>query len=327
MIRKLTAALLAASFVTAGLAGTAQAKSSIRFATLAPKQSPWGKVFTAWQKAVEDKTKGEVEVQWLWNGTAGPENNMVGKIKSGQITGAAITAVGLSAIHKPIIALQMPGAFKSWAELDKARDALRPEFDKAMTEAGFYVSGWGDVGSARTMSNGFDVKVPDDLKGKTPGLLAQDIISPKVFEAIGGITAKPADVVEFLPLLNSGAINVLTAPSLAAEQLQWTSRLDHINDGLVGFGVGAMVISDKELSKLPKDQRDIMETTGKAAQLALLKIIRKEDDLSFERLQKKMTTHHETDAEKAEWEKIYKKACQRVKTAMPGDVLAKIGYC
>ncbi|HVW29794.1 MAG TPA: TRAP transporter substrate-binding protein DctP [Polyangiaceae bacterium] len=327
MIRKLTAALFAASLATAGFTGTAHAKSSIRFATLAPKQSPWGKVFSAWQKAVEDKTKGEVEVQWLWNGTAGPESNMVGKIKSGQITGAAITAVGLSAIHKPIVALQMPGAFKSWAELDKARDALRPEFDKAMTEAGFYVSGWGDVGIARIMSNGFDVKTPDDLKGKNPGLLAQDVIGPKVFEAIGGITAKPADVVEFLPLLNSGAINVLFTPSLAAEQLQWSSRLDHINDGLVGFGVGAMVISDKELSKLPKDQRDIMETTGKAAQLALLKIIRKEDDSAFDRLMKKMTVHHQTDAEKAEFDKIYKKACQRVKTALPGDVLAKIGYC
>jgi len=327
MIRKLTAALFAASFVTAGLAGTAEAKSSVRFATLAPKQSPWGKVFSAWQKAVEDKTKGEVEVQWLWNGTAGPENNMVGKIKSGQITGAAITAVGLSSIHKPIVTLQMPGAFKSWADLDKARDALRPEFDKAMTEAGFYVSGWGDVGIARIMSNGFEIKTPDDLKGKTPGLLGQDVIGPKVFEAIGGITGKPADVVEFLPLLNSGAINVLFSPSLAAEQLQWTSRLDHINDGLVGFGVGAMVISDKELSKLPKDQRDIMESTGKAAQQALLKIIRKEDDAAFDRLLKKMTVHHQTDAEKAEWEKVFKKACQRVKTAMPGDVLAKIGYC
>src|SRR5947207_11787534 len=101
MIRKLTAAMLAASFVTAGLAGTAHAKATIRIGTLAPKHSPWGKVFSAWAKAVEDKTKGDVEVQWLWNGTAGPESNMVGKIKSGQITGAAITAVGLSSIHKP----------------------------------------------------------------------------------------------------------------------------------------------------------------------------------------------------------------------------------
>ncbi|HEX7672334.1 MAG TPA: TRAP transporter substrate-binding protein DctP [Polyangiaceae bacterium] len=333
MIRKLSAAFLAASFVTAGISSTAlagdegKAKTQIRIATLAPKQSPWGKVFSTWSKAVDKKTNGEVDVQWLWNGTAGPESNTVGKIKSGQISGAAITAVGLSSIYKPIVALQMPGAFKTWAELDKARDALKPQFDKEITAEGFYVSGWGDVGIARTMSRGFDVIHPEDLRGKSPGLIAQDIINPKVFEAIGGITAKPGDVVEFLPLLNSGAINVLTVPALAAEQLQWASRLDHLNDGVVGFGVGAIVMSEKEMQKLPAEQREIMEKTGKAAAEALMKIIRKEDDVALERLMKKMTVHHQTDAERAEWDKIFKKACLRVKTALPGDVLSKIGYC
>jgi TRAP-type C4-dicarboxylate transport system substrate-binding protein len=327
MIRKLTAALLAASFVTAGFAGTAEAKSTVRLATLAPRQSPWGKVFVAWAKAVDDKTKGEVEVQWLWNGTAGPEANMVGKIKSGQIAGAALTAVGLSTIHKPIVALQMPGAFKSWAELDKARDMLKPEFDAAIKEAGFFVSGWGDVGINRIMSHGFEVKLPEDIRGKAPGYISADVIKPKVYEVIGGITPKPSDVVEFLPALQQGTINVLAVPSLAAEQLQWTSRLDHINTGVVGFGVGAMVWSQKELDALTADQREIIEKTGNMATNALTKIIRKEDGESFERLKKKMTVHDQTPAEEGEWQKVYKKACQRGKSALPGDVLAKIGFC
>jgi TRAP-type C4-dicarboxylate transport system substrate-binding protein len=327
MIRKLAAAVLAASVVSVGTAGVAEAKSTIKIATLAPKQSPWGKVFQRWAKAVEEKTKGDVEVTWLWNGTAGPEASMVGKIKSGQITGAAITAVGLSSIHRPIVALQMPGAFHSWAELDKARDALKPEFDKAMNAEGFYVAGWGDVGVNRVMSHGFDVKLPDDLKGKIPAYIAQDLIYPKVYEVIGGITPKPADVIEFLPLLESGSINVLAPPALAAEQLQWTSRLDHMNTGIAGFGVGAVVMSQKELDKLPQDQRDVMEKTGKAASAALLKIIRDEDDKAFARLKSKMTTHDQTDAERAEWEKVFKKACSRVKAALQGDVLSKIGYC
>lgn len=326
MIRKLTAVALAASFAF-GLSAPAEAKSSMRIATLAPKNSPWGKVFSTWAKAVDKKTNGEVEIQWLWNGTAGPESNTVGKIKSGQIQGAAITAVGLSAIHKPIVALQMPGAFKTWAELDKAREALKPDFDKAMNAEGFYVGGWGDVGIGRTMSHGFAVKLPEDLRGKTPGHIATDLIGPKVYEAIGGVTPKPADVTEFLPLLNAGAINVLTAPALAAEQLQWASRLDHLNTGIVGFGVGAVVISQKDLDRLSPEQKEIMERTGKAATDALTKIIRKEDDAALERLLKKMTVHEQTPAERAEWEKIYKKACQRVKSALPGDVLSKIGYC
>ena len=326
MIRKLTAAALAASFVLAASASV-EAKPTVKIGTLAPKQSPWGKVFSAWEKAVEQRTNGEVDVVWLWNGTAGPEHNVVGKIRSGQLTGAAITAVGLSAIHKPIVALQMPGAFKSWAQLDKARDALKPQFDKAMVGEGFYVSGWGDVGIGRMMSRGFPLILPNDMKGKAPGQIREDIIGPKVLEVIGGVTSKPASVTEFLPLLNSGAINVLTTPALAAEQLQWASRLDHINTGVIGFGVGATVLSEKELSKLDPAHRKIMEETGAVATRALTGRIRKADDESFVRLKAKMKVHEMTPAERTEWEKVWQKACQRVKSALPGDVLSKIGYC
>lgn len=327
MFRKLTAAALAASFVLAGAAGEAQAKHTLKIATLAPKRSPWGKVFSALADAAKKKTNGEVEIVWLWNGTAGPENGVVGKIKSGQITGAAVTAVGLSAIHKPIVALQMPGAFQSWAELDKARDRLTKEFDKALEAKGFYVSGWGDVGIARMMSKGFAVIKPSDVKGKSPASIREDLIGPKVYEVIGGVRTQPGSVTEFLPMLNSGAINMMTTPSLAAEQLQWASRLDHINDATVGFGVGALVMNDKELDKLPKEHRDILEKLGKIANKELLKNIRKEDDKAFDRLKTRMKLHKQTAAEKKEWQDVWQKACKKVKSALPGDVLSKIGYC
>ena len=82
-----------------------------------------------------------------------------------------------------------------------------------------------------------------------------------------------------------------------------------------------------ELSKLPKEQRDLFEQLGTNASSALARVIRGEDDQAYERLKKKMTVHEQTEAERVEWDKVYKKACQRVKTAMPGDVLSKIGYC
>jgi TRAP-type C4-dicarboxylate transport system substrate-binding protein len=127
--------------------------------------------------------------------------------------------------------------------------------------------------------------------------------------------------------LSSGAINAVTAPSLTAEQLQWASRLDHMNTGIVGFGVGAVVFSEAALAKLGAENREIVETTGRAANLALTRIIRSEDDQAFARLKKKMTVHGMSEAERAGWEKVWKKACQSVKPALSGDVLAKIGYC
>jgi TRAP-type transport system periplasmic protein len=327
MIPKAIAALLAAAFFVMGTAGEAQAKSTLKMATLAPKQSPWGKVFTTWSKAVEQKTKGDVEVVWLWNGTAGPESAVVGKIKSGQLSGAAITAVGLAAIRKDALALQMPGAFKSWADLDKARDKFASDFAATAKKEGFFLGGWGDVGIGRVMSKGFAVKVPNDLKGKHPGMISEDIIAPKVYEVIGGVSAVPSPVTGFLPKLNAGAIDVMNTPSLAAEQLQWASRLDHINTAETYYGIGAVVMSQKELDKLSGDNREIVQSTGQMAAKALTKRIREADGKAYERLKKKMKVHEATAAEKAEWSKVFKKACERLKGAIPGGALTKVGAC
>lgn len=327
MIRKLFAALLAAAFVVGFTTGEAHAKSTLKMATLAPKKSPWGKVFTTWAKAVDQKTKGEVEVVWLWNGTAGPESAVVGKTKTGQIDGAAITAVGLSAISKEALALQMPGAFKSWADLDRAREKFSDSFRAAAKKEGFFIGGWGDVGIGRVLSKGFAVKVPSDLKGKSPAMIAEDIIAPKVYEVIGGVTAKPGSVTSFLPMLNSGSVNVMNTPSLAAEQLQWASRLDHINTAETYYGIGAVVMSQKSLDKLSADHREVVQSTGKLAAKALTKRIRKADEKAFNRMKKKMKAHEPTAAEKAEWQKVFKKACERLKGAIPGGALGKVGAC
>src|ERR1043165_636537 len=103
---------------------------------------------------------------------------MVSKMKSGQLDGAAVTAVGLSKIYKPILALQIPGLFNSWSKLDAARDALKGEFEKGVSDAGFTLAGWGDVGTVHLMSKGFEVHTPADIQGKKPYQWRDDAVQP-----------------------------------------------------------------------------------------------------------------------------------------------------
>jgi TRAP-type transport system periplasmic protein len=327
MFRKIAAALSVALFVVLGHATLAHAKTTLKIATLAPPQSPWGKVFKTWSRAVDARTKGQVDIVWLWNGTAGPERAVVGKIRSGQISGGAITAVGLADIHKPILALQMPGAFSSWAQLDAARNKLKPQFEAAMRAKGFYLAGFGDVGIGRIMSHGFAVNSPSDLRGHHPGVVADDIIGPKVYEVIGGVSPVPSNVTTFLPKLSSGAIDVMDTPALAAEQLQWASRLDHINTAKTYFSIGALVLSQSQLDQLPADQREVVTSTGKLASAALTARIRAADDAAFVRLKSRMVAHDPTPAETAAWKSVFKQACERLKGALPGNVLREIGAC
>ena len=100
----------------------------IKFGTFAPKASPWGDVLDVWQKSVNLRSGGKLEIQYVYNGQQGDETVMVAKMKSGQLDGALMTAVGLSRIYTPILALQMPRLFRNWSKLDTARQAMNPDF-------------------------------------------------------------------------------------------------------------------------------------------------------------------------------------------------------
>src|SRR5580692_5303388 len=214
MFRKL-AAFVAVTSLALGLAGTAEATTTLKIGTLAPGDSAWGKEFKKWAKDVNDDTGGDVQLDFQWNGTAGDEVLMVQKIRSGQLDGAAVTAVGLAQTGvTDVLLFQMPGLFPNWAKLDSVRNQMKADFEPAFQAKGFTLLGWGDVGAAKTLSVGFEVHHPADLQGKGCFFLAGDPIGPKIFQAIGGINAKEVTVPEILPNLTNGSITVLTVPPL-----------------------------------------------------------------------------------------------------------------
>jgi TRAP-type C4-dicarboxylate transport system substrate-binding protein len=303
----------------------ASAGDVLKIGTLAPKSSPWGQVFSVWEKAVNEKSGGRLELQFFFNGQQGDEAAMVGKMKSGQLHGAALTGVGLSKIYKPILALEMPGLFSSWGKLDSARDAMKAEFEKGVSDAGFRLAGWGDVGLVRILSKGFAVRSPDDMKGKKPMMWRDDVMQPVLYQTIGGVSPVPLNIPEVLPQLNTGAINIVTAPALAAEQLQWASKLDTIVTEVCGLSIGAVVFSAKVLDSLPADLRSIVLDTGKVAAAALTTRIRNEDAAAFGRMKGKMTVVTLSAEDKAKWDGLYKQVRQKLaQGTFSADLVAKL---
>jgi TRAP-type C4-dicarboxylate transport system substrate-binding protein len=298
---------------------------TVRIGTLAPVSSPWGQVYKVWAEAVQKKSGGRLELLFFYNGQQGDEAAMVAKMKSGQLDAAALTSVGLSKIYKPILALQIPGLFRSWEKLDAARSALSAEFAKGLADAGFTLGGWGDIGAMHGMSKGFEVRVPEDLRGKKPLTWRDDSIGPTVYQVIGGVTPVPLSAPEVLPSLNSGAVNVVSAPALAAEQLQWTPRLDHISEETMVFAIGAMIFSTKRLEALPEDLRTILVDTGKVASSALAERIRKEDAAAFVRLKARMSVVKLTDDERSKWAAVFRETVKRLaQGTFPPDLIAKL---
>jgi TRAP-type C4-dicarboxylate transport system substrate-binding protein len=311
MLRRDLVSLLAAVAVLLGLTGltrTARAATTLKIGTLAPADSPWGKEFKKWANEVSNDTNGELQLDFQWNGQAGDEVLMVQKIRSGQLDGAAVTAVGLAQTGvTDVLAFQMPGLFSNWGKLDAARNAMKADFDNEFQSKGFTVLGWGDVGAAKTMSVGFEVHHPQDLQGKGCFFLSGDPIGPKVFAAIGGITPRQVSVNEILPNLTNGSVTVLTVPPLAAEQLQWASRVTHINTMTTAFGIGAIIMSSPRMQALPQNLKDVLNNRGHESAERLTKSIRNLDAQAFARLKSTKTAYEPSDAEKNEWRDLFNK--------------------
>src|ERR1039458_5328037 len=129
MFRKLASAF-AAAIALATLSTGADAATTLKFGTLAPGDSAWGKEFKRWAKDVSDDTNGELIIDFQWNGQAGDEVLMVQKIRSGQLDGAAVTAIALAQTGvTDALIFQMPGLFANWGKLDAARNAMKADFD------------------------------------------------------------------------------------------------------------------------------------------------------------------------------------------------------
>ena len=313
MFRKL-ATLAAAALAVVAFSQNADAATTLKIGTLAPGDSAWGKEFKKWAKDVSDDTNGELTLDFQWNGQAGDEVLMVQKIRSGQLDGAAVTAVGLAQTGvTDVLLFQLPGLFANWGKLDAARNAMKADFDQQFQSKGFTVLGWGDVGAAKTMSIGFEVHHPSDLQGKGCFFLAGDPIGPKLYAAIGGINAREVTVPEILPGLTNGSIQVLTVPPLAAEQLQWASRVTHINTLTTGFGIGAIIVSTSKVQGLPDNLKTVLQTRGAETAERLTKSIRNLDAQAFARLKASKTAYEPNDAEKKEWQDVFEKIRQQLR--------------
>lgn len=296
-----------------GSARTASAGEEIKLGTLAPADSPWGKVFKAWAKAVDQESQGAVKLTWYFNGTQGDEAAMVGKMRSKQIDGGALTATGLSQIYPHVIALQLPGLFPNWGKLDSVREKTRGKFDGAFEKEGFKMLGTGDVGIAHIMSKGKPVRSPSDLKSMHPFCITGDVICQKLLETVGVSSPKLMGVPAILPALSGGTVDVINSPSVAASQLQWASQLDHINTMPSGIGIGALIMNKERFEGLPADAKALLERTGKATGQQLTERIRKIDGEEFERLKGNMTKVEPNDAEKGEWASTFAKVRNALK--------------
>lgn len=278
-------------------------KTELKLVTLAPAGSQWAKNFQTWTDDALMESDCQVSLKWYWNGGGGgDELRMVADLRQGQKHGAAMTAAGLGEIFKDVLIFQLPGLFENWPALDAARNAEKTFFEQEFEKRGFVIIGWGDVGAAKLMSVGVQVKTPADLKDQTAWYLPGDNISPIFFSKVGG-KGNSVGLGELGSHLGKD-IQIVNISPYAAEQLQLSSKVTHMTAMTTAFVIGAIVMKKEKMDAMPAEHREVVLRTGKIAADALTATIRKQDGEAFSRMKKSKTTYTPTADELKAWQDV-----------------------
>ncbi len=274
LLTGLPAALLAARGADAQEAPAAAART-LSVATLAPAGSTWHRVLEAWNRELRRRTNKSLQLRIFAGGVQGDESEVIRKIRNGRIDGAAVTAVGLSQIHRPAIVFQMPGMFSSYAQLDRARAATQSDINTAFTTAGFAFMGWADVGMSRLFSRS-PVATPAEMRALHPYVWRDDSVMPAVFSEANATTV-PLQIHEVLTALQTKRVDSFFTSPVAAISLQWAQRVTHMTDLSAAVVVGATVFSNTAVNSLPAEQQAVLrETAGQFHQLLIQNLRRDE---------------------------------------------------
>ena len=252
-------ALAALAAVVPGAAPTRaqDAPVRIRFASLAPADSPIGREFRRLDRELRERTGGNVRIHLYAGGAAGDERTIVRKMRDGQLDGAALTAVGLGAIAREVRVLQAPGLITTYPELDRVRRRMQPHFDAAFAREGFTLLGWGDAGRIRLFSTR-RIQRPGDLQSARPWVW-RDSPTMGAFVTATGATGVTLGVPEVLPALSTGMVDTVISSSVSAIAMQWHARLRTMSEQASGVVVGGVVVKTSAIAAIPEDVRAWMQ--------------------------------------------------------------------
>lgn len=250
-------------------------KVILKIGTLAPEGSTWVKTFRDINRELAEKTKDQVAIRIFPGGVLGDEEDMLRKIKVGQIQGGFFSGGGLGLIFKDIKILVIPSLFENYKEVDAVMAKMGGHLEKGIEDNGFKIMGWAESGFIYLFSK-HPIRGAADLRKGKVWIWEDTAIGRAVFKELG-INGIPLGIPDVLVSLQTGMIDTVYASPGAAISMQWFTRVAYMTDVPLSYSVGAAVLQKSAFEKIPQALRGTVEEIFRR-HLALLKEnVRKED--------------------------------------------------
>lgn len=295
----------------------------LRFATVVPAGSGFYQRLMAlsadWQKG-----PGGARMD-LYAGTQGGETQIVRRLRVGQLQGAMLSSDGLGQLEPGVTALQlMPLMFRSWEEVDYARDAVKTELEARLAKAGYVVLVWGDSGWVRFFSKA-PIRNIREVKNLRVFTTSTD---PELRQILQNYyTPVVLDPDKILLSLRNGMIDAVPVPASFANYAQIAVQAPYMLDMKWAPVTGALIASKRALDALDAPTREWIRASCDKAAAGIRQAARAEDDAAVKAMQDKQglkVTTLTPEAE-AEWRSVIAKEYPSIRgRIVPADTFDKV---
>lgn len=303
--------LLFALTIAGLIASPASAQVRLNLATMAPDGSIWMQALNDAKDEIAAATGGEVKVRIYPGGIMGSEQDVLFKIRSGQLHGGGFMGYAISKICPDASALMFPLTLRNHDEVDAALDAMREFLAATTRENGFEVMGWTEVG----FSYAYSMKPFSNLN-ELRATKVWGLDSPMLIElfSAANIPFIPANVTDVLPSLQTGALETVFGPPTAAVAVQWHTRVRYYYELALTYSIGGVFLSSAGWQRVPAQHQEAVKAIfDKHCRLLTPKVRKSDADaLDFMR-QQGIEAIPETAEGRADFERVAALTLEKIK--------------
>jgi TRAP-type C4-dicarboxylate transport system substrate-binding protein len=280
---------------------------TIKMGSIAPAGSPWDdalRQITAEWAAISG---GTVVLKTYAGGIAGDEDDMLRKMRIGQLDAAGLSGMGLARVFTGILSVQLPLTVRTDDELNFVLDRMKPQFEKELEAKGFKVIMWNNVGWGHFYSKR-PVVTPDDLRSHKLFNIAGDPEGTQAWKD-AGFNAVPLSMTDLAAALQSGMVDAYTMTPLSTAAYQWFTMTPHMCGLKWAPLIGGVVISTRIWKQVKPELRDTLVAISTRIGLDLQKRIDKADAESIEVMkQRGVKVNEVSPAAELQWKAATEKA-------------------
>ena len=230
--------------------------TTLKIATLSPEGAAWVVELRKAAKEIASQTEDRVKLKLYSGGVMGDDAAVLRKIRARQLSGAIVQTGALNAIASNVQLYNMPLFFRNIEEVMHVRDRMDQKLKAELIRKNFISFGFSGVGLAYAMgtSPARNVAEARRLKVWAP---KGDPAANSLLQAFG-ITPIPLTFIDVLAGLQTGLIDTVTSPPVAAIALQWHTSVKYILDVPFLYVYGVFLVDKRQFDRISDEDQKIV---------------------------------------------------------------------